>query len=134
MNRALSSFFIRLFTRFLHPFKKAIVYGCILLLCAFLLHINEKYRKIKRRHAQTSSSLLQFEKGLLYTHPMLGNLALPEHLRKVSALKSQEMIVHVNTLAIRNVVAPKSPCLIKHGTGYLLFFQYDVPFVDAAPQ
>ena len=50
---------------------------------------------------------------------------LPEQLRHVPLADTQNIVLKTKKITIRNIAAPRSPSIIKHGNGYLLFFSYN---------
>ena len=48
----------------------------------------------------------------------------PKKLENIPSIGSENIVLRTKTVPIRNVSAPHSPSILKHGAGYLLFFSY----------
>jgi predicted GH43/DUF377 family glycosyl hydrolase len=56
----------------------------------------------------------------------LNKIRLPERLKNIPFADAQNIVLKTKKVAIRNVVAPYNASIIKHGSGYLMFFRYDL--------
>ncbi len=84
-------------------------------------------KKIKKRSRSQSRFLNLAEEGFRRTMPRCGNVILPMQLQNIPLGESTGVVLDVQEIQIRNVVAPYNGSILAKGDGnYLLFFRYDV--------
>ena len=83
-----------------------------------------KNRSVYKRFFDTSEQKKEGFKSLV-------KFSFPERLKNIPFGESSHLVLGTKTITIRNRPAAYNPSLIKYGSGYLMFFRYDVKEKDS---
>lgn len=94
-----------------------------------------RMHKLESRQKTMRHQVKALEYGAAFSPERLGKVPIPTRLAGVPFAEEAGIILEVKRIDIRNITAPYNPSLIESGSGYDLFFRYDVmnPKLEHAP-
>jgi len=117
---------IRFFTRAKSLFFWLFVPLVVSFLYLILFRLEKELHLFKKTMRTYRRALAEVTNGVGLQMPLLGGVPVPRELQNIPLAEKMGIVLGTKKVSIRDILAPYNASIIENGSGYLLFFRYDV--------
>ncbi|HEX2583360.1 MAG TPA: hypothetical protein VHL30_04515 [Chlamydiales bacterium] len=93
---------------------------------ALFVYFAVELKALKRKTKTIERMFMNIDQARSSFRPFLGKLSIPIQLQTTPLAETNGLMLGSKRIPVRGLDAPYNPSMIEQGSGYLLFFRYDV--------